>query len=690
MLLPLLISSSPTRLVVGIDHPDLGHIGGAPLVEALLRDLGAVEVTRFPFAVVLDVTDVDTALRHLTKRPGIRWVEEDKPFPVVLRLVPDDPRYPEQWALHITELAEPAAPINVEAAWDQTTGQTSAGNPVRVAVVDDGIDTTHTDLIGNIVAGKDIYSDDDDPTATSHDTHGTQTAGVIAARGFNGIGITGVCPTCEISAIRLIANGGPSDLYTTGSSAAAAIQWAVDHGAAVINNSWGPPDGNRFDPLHPVATHPIPRALADALHYAATQGRDGLGTVVVWSAGNGNEPMIYDGFASDPRVIAVGSISAAGVRAYYSDFGPPLGLVAPSSGPSLSPGILTTDLAGSDGLDSGDYFDGYGGTSAAAAFVSGVAALVIAHRPELTAAQVTEALYIGAHPIDPQRGQYVGGKSQLYGHGRVDAAGALAAADLYTDAHTLWLEVCGNDADDNHDGLIDAEDNAQCTPCVPDHDTEICDGRDNNCDGFADEYFVCDERDRPVCAPCASSTQCAVGSKCRSTSAFAGTWCFEECTDGDCAPGFSCDGEVCGLTPSPAALDCFDLLRCGQPERCDAIDNDCNGVIDDIDANTLEAGIARRDCGTRGVCRDYAAHCIDGDWQCERHEHWQALETRCDGLDNDCDGKIDEHSLCEAREQRLLGEPEGCQTTSAVCNAMPSGLFLCLVTMKRRWRRRAP
>src|SRR5690606_12721200 len=118
----------------------------------------------------------------------------------------------------------------------------------------------------------------------------------------------------------------------------------------------------------------------------------GLGTLVIWAAGNGNELVTYDGLAANPFVLAVGAVDAAGERAYYSDFGPPLFLVAPSSGGSSLPAVITTDLSGGAGESAGDYWDRFGGTSAAAALVSGAAALVVAAYPDLTAAQVAESL----------------------------------------------------------------------------------------------------------------------------------------------------------------------------------------------------------------------------------------------------------------------------------------------------------
>jgi subtilisin family serine protease len=232
-------------------------------------------------------------------------------------------------------------------------------------------------------------------------------------------------------------------------SEADAFVWAANHDADIISCSWGPPDGDWSKPDDPTHTsfYPLPASTRLAIDYAATRGRVGKGCTIFFAAGNGGEGVEYDGYASHGSVIAVAACNDRGVRSVYSDFGPAVWCSFPSSDfedPAtgrpvpLTPGIWTTDRLGSAGYNPGyrargempsDFTSTFGGTSSACPGVAGVAALVLAVRPELSRQEVRDLIANTCDKLDAANGAYDGtGRSALYGHGRVNAEAAVQRA----------------------------------------------------------------------------------------------------------------------------------------------------------------------------------------------------------------------------------------------------------------------
>ena len=225
-------------------------------------------------------------------------------------------------------------------------------------------------------------------------------------------------------------------------SEADAIAWAADHGADVISCSWGPEDGDFINPQDP--RHDKIVALPDqtrlALEYAVEHGRNGKGCVITWAAGNGNESVDQDGYASFNQVIAVGASDDRGKRAPYSDFGKALWCVFPSDHflPSLTKGIWTTDRGGGAGYNpgrvqvgdaEGHYTNRFGGTSSACPGAAGIAGLVLARNPDLRWDQVKDILARSCEKIDRAHAEYdARGHSPLYGFGRLNALRAVELA----------------------------------------------------------------------------------------------------------------------------------------------------------------------------------------------------------------------------------------------------------------------
>jgi subtilisin family serine protease len=342
--------------------------------------------------------------------------------------------FPQQWQngrrLINGQIIDQSA--NVDAAWGL-----SRGSGTTIAVIDDGVDIDHIEFNqpAKIVAQYDFTNRVADARPKgAQDNHGTACAGVACAAGVDGA--SGVAPDARLMPIRLRSGLGSIDESD-------AIMWAASNGADVISNSWGPRDGdwsNPNDPAH-FTDWPISDNTALAIEAALNQGRMGRGCVICWAAGNGNESVDLDGWASFPGVTAVAASNDRGTRSVYSDTGDAIACAFPSnnfpdgiSPPPLTPGIWTTDRTGRLGYNRqqstrGNYTDNFGGTSSACPGAAGTAALVMSKNPMLTGAEVRNILQDTAVKIDPSGGKYnVRGHSKAYGYGRINAEKAVLEA----------------------------------------------------------------------------------------------------------------------------------------------------------------------------------------------------------------------------------------------------------------------
>jgi len=310
----------------------------------------------------------------------------------------------------------------------------ASGGTITIALIDDGFDIDHPEFSspGKVVHSRDISSNSNDPRPrNTWDNHGTACAGIAAAKGEEA---SGVAPGALLMPVRLSSSLGSM-------AEANAFLWAADHGADVISCSWGPEDGNWSDPGDPVHTTLIdlPDSTRLAIDYAVSKGRGGLGCVIAFAAGNGNEDCSYDGYASYPKVMAVAACNDRGKRCIYSDYGKEIWCSFPSSDlgyepfnhpEPLTPGIYTTDRTGRAGYNSkGDYTDRFGGTSGSCPGAAGTAALILSVNQNLTWEQVRRIIRDTCDKIDLAAGDYdSGGHSNLYGFGRINAEKAVLMA----------------------------------------------------------------------------------------------------------------------------------------------------------------------------------------------------------------------------------------------------------------------
>lgn len=310
------------------------------------------------------------------------------------------------------------ASMRVDEAWDIAT---TRGQGVRVAVIDNGVDRNHPDLVGNMAAnGFDPANPGnlgDAVNADANGDHGTTCAGVIAAVADNGIGCAGVAPRSIIVPIQIFA--------TNNAGLAAAVDWSwqpANGNCAVSSNSYGFPAAN----TNPNFDIPV---ITDAFNRALTLGRGGRGQVVLASAGNSN--LAISGYpARIPGIISSIASNAGATRAGFSQYGQFADVASPGNQ------ILTTDrrdVAPFQGFTSGQYCI-IDGTSFSCPNAAGVAALVVGVDNTLTRDQVRQFLEGTARKV-AGGGNYAcnsdqpnGSWSTFLGYGIIDAYEAVRQA----------------------------------------------------------------------------------------------------------------------------------------------------------------------------------------------------------------------------------------------------------------------
>ena len=344
--------------------------------------------------------DLSAIVKSVQGASGVLYAQANSTVQAsALAVTPDDPSFGTQWGLDNANNVD----IDAPEAWGVTTGLTST----IVAVIDSGIDLSNPDLAGklwtnpgndyalgyaNDFHGWNFIANNNDVQDDEQQGHGTHVSGIIAAAANDAYGVAGVNWNAKIMPLKFL------DATGTGSvaDAVSAIYFAVNHGARVINASWGGVDGSP--------------ALQAAISYANSRN-------VVFVTAAGNDGTDNDYATNYPasfhlaNELSVASVDRFGQLSTYSNYG----------AATVSIGAPGTDiLSDAPSYVSPTRLEVLSGTSMSTAFVSGVASLVAGADPSLTASQIVGRLITTAKPLPSLAGKTIAG-------GMVDAASALAA-----------------------------------------------------------------------------------------------------------------------------------------------------------------------------------------------------------------------------------------------------------------------
>jgi thermitase len=353
---------APGRILV---MPRAGLPDGA--LAAILKENGGGKARRVGQSE-LRIVDLPPGLEKqsvekLARHPHIKFAEVD--MLVAPDFVSNDPYLGSQW--HIGK-------IGATTAWDATSG-----SGVTIAVLDTGVDSSHPDLAGSIVPGWNFYSNSSDTSDVYN--HGTGVAGSAAAIFNNGMGVAGIAGKARIMPIKISADSGQASW----SAVANGITYAADKGARVANISFS--------------------AYASSSVQTAAKYMKDKGGLVFVSAGNTGAQSTATATTS---LIVISATDSADNIASWSTYGNVVALSAPGTG------IYTTTKGGG--------YVSENGTSFASPVAAGVAALVFAAKPALTAYEVEAILFKSAADFG------AAGRDIYFGNGRVDAAKAVSMA----------------------------------------------------------------------------------------------------------------------------------------------------------------------------------------------------------------------------------------------------------------------
>lgn len=382
----LRVATTTPQVVLPVgDDPQalLAELSSQPQLQDVLGRYGLVHIHKLgqtkanwlqrTYVVKIDqIHNIKACITELGALPQVELAERR----ALMRkfLSPNDTRLNDQW--YITK-------IQGRQAWDLSTGSTT----VKVAVVDDAVLTTHEDLSANLVAGKDVSNNDNNPSppasASSEDfSHGTHCAGLVAGVASNGKGIAGIGYSIKIIPVKATSDGSGGKYIE---NAYEGVDWAMNNGAQIISMSWG--------------SEGFEQTGQDMMTLAHNSG-----IILVAAAGNENtSSQLYP--AAYSNVMAVAATDQSDRKSSFSNYGTWVDISAPGVN------MLST-VAGAN-----NNYEYYNGTSMATPLVAGLLGLAKSYKPTATNTEIINCLYSSADNISSLNTSYTG----KLGAGRINA-----------------------------------------------------------------------------------------------------------------------------------------------------------------------------------------------------------------------------------------------------------------------------
>ena len=362
----------------------------------------------------------------------------------------NDPMFGVQWALNGT--TAPNADINACQAWAMSTG-----TGAKVAVLDTGIKLDHSDLVPNMFPQSYDTESLTSPSQLSvtatpgiYSNHGTHVAGIIGAKGNNGIKISGVAPNSTVISISNTLE--ENNIVNQAERLGEGIFWADTKEADIINCSWHYDATDNYATGEPFSTALLEFRILEFLEH----GRDEKGGILVFAAGNIGANGINYPANFDARIMTIGASGTNGHRASFSSYD----VVTASNrtidvvAPGVDIGSLIINILPLPDPDGGTLTEVpngvdqtyMSGTSMAAPHVSGVAALMLSVNPCLTGQQIRDiieqtAQKVGGYPYATTVDRPNGTWHKEMGYGLLDAhAAVLKAQQMYSSVTDLYVK----------------------------------------------------------------------------------------------------------------------------------------------------------------------------------------------------------------------------------------------------------